>query len=271
MSSNVDQDTDTLKRSVASIAYDEISDRIASGQFGSNERLTEAQLVKELGVSRGAVREAMSKLHADGLIEIELNKGAIVRAITRKDMSDFLQVRGMYDSFAARRAAERVDEPGTREEVRRVIGECEALMKRPSPEGIIQNDTSFHSAIMELSGNAIMAAEWRRLRRSRYRLGFLRSLSEEEIQVSLEQHRETLYAILDGDADKAAEFAARHVRLTNSRIQRLSDEKFDAIFNNVQLDAASSDTPLKAEPKRTKARTKSARAATGTKRAARTA
>ena len=224
-------DTDSIKRSVATIAYDAISDRIASGEFGANERLTEAQFVKELQVSRGAVREAMSKLAADGLIEIELNKGAIVRAISRKDMADFLQVRGIYEAFAARRAAERIDEPGTRETVHDVLADCDALLANPVSEGMIHSDTSFHSAIMELSGNAIMAAEWRRLRRSRYRIGFLRSLTAEEIVVSAQQHRDTLYAILDGDPELASATAAKHVRLTNGRIQRLSNEEFDAIFN----------------------------------------
>ena len=224
-------ESELAKRSVASLAYDAISERIASGEFGSNERLTEAQLVAELQVSRGAVREAMSKLAADGLIQIELNKGAVVRPITRKYMADFLQVRALFEGFAARRAAERIAEPGIREAIHEVIEQCNELEANPSAAGMIDNDTAFHSAIMDMSGNSIMAAEWRRLRRSRYRLNFLRSLSPEEVAVSAQQHRETLYAILDGDPELASGFAAKHVRLTNSRIQRLSNEEFDAIFN----------------------------------------
>ncbi len=227
-----DPDADFVRQSVASIAYDAISDRITSGEFGSNDRLTEAELIRELQVSRGAVREAMSKLAADGLIEIELNKGAVVRPITRNDMSDFLQVRSLYESFAAKRAAERINETGVRALAHAVMEECDALIADPTPEGMIRNDTSFHSAIMEMSGNAIMGAEWRRLRRSRYRINFLRSLGREEILVSVTQHRENLLAILDGDAELASNFAAKHVSMTNARIQRLSNQKFDAIFNS---------------------------------------
>lgn len=239
MAPPTDNDPDLVRQSVASIAYDTISERITSGEYGSHERLTEAQLVKELNVSRGAVREAMSKLAADGLIDIELNKGAMVRPISRKDMADFLQVRALYEGFAARRVAERIEEPGVRDAIREVIAECDALLDNPSSEGMIANDTSFHSAIMDLSGNSIMAAEWRRLRRSRYRINFLRSLTPEEIVVSAQQHRENLYAILDGDAELASGFAAKHVRLTNTRIQRLSNEEFDAIFNSPGLKSRS--------------------------------
>jgi DNA-binding GntR family transcriptional regulator len=146
-------------------------------------------------------------------------------------MADFLQVRALFEGFAARRAAERIAEPGIREAIHEVIEQCSALEANPTPAGMIDNDTAFHSAIMDMSGNSIMAAEWRRLRRSRYRLNFLRSLTAEEIVVSTQQHREALYAILDGDPELASGFAAKHVRLTNSRIQRLSNEEFDAIFN----------------------------------------
>ena len=226
-----DTEDDIVKRSVASIVYDKISERIISGQIGANQRLTEAQLVKDLGVSRGAIREAISKLAADGLLEINLNRGAIVRPISRQDMSDFLQVRSLYESFAARRVAERINEPGIRDAVHAVIEECNALVENPSSEGMIVNDTSFHEALMNLCGNAIMAAEWRRLRGSRYRLNFLRSLAPEAVTTSAQQHREVLFAILDGDFELASGFAAKHVRMTNSRIQRLSNQEFDAIFN----------------------------------------
>lgn len=224
-------DDDDAKRSVASLVYDRISARITSGDFGANERLTEAELVKELGVSRGAVREAMSKLAADGLIEIELNKGAIVQAITRKDMSDFLQVRALYESFAARLAAKRIDEPGSRELVHSVIEDYGALIDNPNSDALVDVDARYHSVIMDLSGNGIMAAEWRRLRRSRYRVAYIRSLTQAEIIEAAERDRETLYAILDGDAELAASCAERNVTMTNRRIQRLPNEQFDAIFN----------------------------------------
>ncbi len=228
---------EAAKRSVASIAYERISERITSGEFAANERLTEAELVKELGVSRGAIREAMSKLAADGLIEIELNKGAVVRAITRKDMADFLEVRALHESFAARRAAERINEPGLREMVHDVIEECNALAENPTPEGLVELDTNFKTTLMELSGNNLMASDWRRISRSRYRISYLLTRTLEEIVESAQQDRETLFAILDGDAELASAAAAKHVRLTNSRIQRLTNEQFDLLFNSARKPA----------------------------------
>lgn len=224
-------DSDVVRQSVADLAYDAISDRIASGELGALERITEARIVEEFGVSRGAAREALSKLAADGLVSFEIYKGAVVRALSRKDLADFLEVRGVFEAFAAQRSAERINEPGTRESIHAVLEECAALEANPTPDGMINNDSSFHSAIMDLSGNSILAAEWRRLRRSRYRIRFLKSLTLKEIKESASQHREVLHAIVDGDANLAGALAAKHVRMTNSRIQRLSNDKFNAMFN----------------------------------------
>lgn len=236
-------DEDSAKRSVASLAYDRICDRITSGEIGANERLSEAELVKELGVSRGVIREAMSKLAADGLIEIELNRGAVVRSTSRKDMADFLEVRALNEAFAARRAAERINEPGSRELIHNVIEECDALIENPTADGLLELDTSFHSTIMELSGNGIMASEWRRMRRSRNRIGYILSRPPEEVVESAQLYRETLFTVLDGEAEAARDSAARHVRLTNSRIQRLTNEQFDILFNSARKRRAPTERP----------------------------
>ncbi|MDX9875242.1 MAG: GntR family transcriptional regulator [Spongiibacteraceae bacterium] len=219
-----------VKRSVVERAYDIISERITSGHFAANERLTEARLTEEIGVGRGAVREVMNKLAADGLIELVPNRGAVVRAVTRKDMADFFQVRGLFESFAARRAAERINEPGSRELVLGLIDEIDELERNMDLKLFAEHDSHFHGGLMDLSGNEIMAAEWRRLRRSRFRIAFLHSLSEDEIRVSLKEHRTILLAILSGESEMAADLGWRHVRLTSGRVQRMSNQEFEAIF-----------------------------------------
>lgn len=221
-----------LRQSVSSLAYDEIAERIASGHLAARQRLTEAQLVRELGVSRGAVREALNRLAADGLVDLELNKGAIVREISRQDLADFLQVRALFESFAARRAAERINEPGARDIAQNLLGHCRMLEAAPTSDGVTENDTLYHDALMSLSGNALMAAEWRRMRRSRYRIGFLHSLDQREILDAVRRHREIFEAIQVGDAEQASDLAGKNVRLVNSTIQRLDNEMFERIFNS---------------------------------------
>jgi DNA-binding GntR family transcriptional regulator len=254
MSRAPQEENDIVRQSVADLAYDEIAERIAHGEYGARERITEARIIEEFNVSRGAAREALSKLAADGLVSLEIYKGAVVRALSRKDLADFLEVRAVFEAFAAQRAAERINEPEARDKVHAILTECDLVDANPTPAGMVENDTSFHAAIMELSGNSILAAEWRRLRRSRYRIRFLRSLTTKEIKESIAQHRDVLLAIVDGDAALASAIASKHVRMVNSRIQRLSNDKFDELFNppaqRLPKDKADTAAPAKREIKR---------------------
>ncbi|KKW92025.1 MULTISPECIES: GntR family transcriptional regulator [Sphingobium] len=231
MSQNPANEDGDIRKTVADMAYDAIAERIASAEYGALERITEARIVEEFGVSRGAAREALSRLAADGLVVLEIYKGAVVRAISRKDMADFLDVRGLFEAYAAQRSAGRINEEGARERVHEVLEHCRQLEEAPTSDGMVENDTLYHSTIMDLSGNSILPAEWRRLRRSRYRIRFIESLNRDEILETTAQTRDILHAILDGDTELAAELATRHIRLVNSRIQRMPTEQFDAIFN----------------------------------------
>lgn len=219
------------RKSAVGVVYDAIVDSVVTGQLGGNERLTEARLSGELGVGRGAVREAMNKLAADGVIELIPNKGAVVRVVTRKDVSDFFQVRGIFESFAARRAAQRINESGVRELALDLVDEIERIKAHPDREAFVAHDENFHAGIMDSSDNSILAAEWRRLRRSRHRTSFLQRLTEEQILVSLDQHLGILKAILAGDDAAAAELGWRHVGLTSGRVQNLPNKEFTDIYS----------------------------------------
>lgn len=59
---------------------------IVRGRYAPGQRLIEADLTDELGVSRGPLREAMRRLSADDLLEIVPNRGAIVRRLSLREM-----------------------------------------------------------------------------------------------------------------------------------------------------------------------------------------
>ena len=69
--------------------YDHLKLEILTGKLGSGSRLAEIALAKRLGVSRTPVREAVQRLAQDGLVEIEANKGAKVRAVNATEVEQF--------------------------------------------------------------------------------------------------------------------------------------------------------------------------------------
>lgn len=91
-------------------AYEALRDKILSGEYRPNQRLTEAQVVKELGISRSHVRNAFQRLSFDGLIDLQPNQGAAVSDVTLDDILDIFVAREALELEAYRRAFARLDD-----------------------------------------------------------------------------------------------------------------------------------------------------------------
>ena len=80
---------------------------LLSGEYKSGQELSLTGIAAELGVSRTPVREAFQTLAAEGLIELRMNKGAIVKSIDQKFISDHYDMRILLECEAVARAARR--------------------------------------------------------------------------------------------------------------------------------------------------------------------
>lgn len=78
-----------------------------SGEYKSGDELSLTEIAERLGVSRTPVREAFQTLESEGLIELRMNKGAIIKPIDEKYITDHYEMRILLESEAAKRAAER--------------------------------------------------------------------------------------------------------------------------------------------------------------------
>jgi DNA-binding GntR family transcriptional regulator len=147
--------------------------------------LIEEQLAERLGVSRTPVRQALTMLEAEGLVEIAPNRGATVCSFSLEDVWDIYDLRAVLEGHAARRAAGRME--------RRELNQ------------------EFHGTIVEASRN-------KRLERLINRTveiplmfkAFFWYTSHERI-ISNHYHRQILKALEKGDADRAEIIMREHV------------------------------------------------------------
>src|SRR5438477_5164566 len=113
--------------SKAEQAYRRLAESIISGAYGPNQRLTEAELSHALSVSRTTLRMVLGRLQQEGLVELELNRGARVRAFSRNEAIELLRIREVLEGLSTRLAAERA----TARELTRltdVVGEMDQAM-----------------------------------------------------------------------------------------------------------------------------------------------
>src|SRR5215831_7980147 len=85
---------------------------VFSGEIAPGDRLPEVELAERLGVSRTPLRMALQTLAHEGLLEALSGGGFVVRAFSRSDVSDAIELRGVLEGTAARFAAERLADPG---------------------------------------------------------------------------------------------------------------------------------------------------------------
>src|ERR1700736_5948818 len=103
-------------------AYRRLREAIVSGRFHPNERLVEATVATRLGVGRTAVRAALVRLDQEGLVTLEVNRGARVRLISDREALEIEEVRATLEAMLGGRAATRATAANLRE-LRQVIVE----------------------------------------------------------------------------------------------------------------------------------------------------
>ena len=90
------------QESTPAIIADKLRQAIGHGELKPGAQLGEAELARKFGVSRGPVREAMSRLTQEGLLVPIRNRGLFVREMTADDIRDMYLAREAIERAAAR-------------------------------------------------------------------------------------------------------------------------------------------------------------------------
>jgi DNA-binding GntR family transcriptional regulator len=194
----------TVAHIVDSVRCDILARRLAPG-----ERLIESALTKRFSVSRGPVREALRRLAAEGLIEHEPHRGAVVRRLSPRDITELFQIRIEMEALAARLAAQSPDRPARArfiEEIAMIFAEAPRRM-----EAYLDENAAFHAAVLRLAGNRQLQELSARLRLPLIMEQVGDALTVDAMRASVRKHRAIAKAIVDADGAAAAAAARAHL------------------------------------------------------------
>ncbi|AIY01861.1 Transcriptional regulator, GntR family [Arthrobacter sp. PAMC 25486] len=145
-----------------------LSHAISSGMWAVNERIpSEQELMKELGVSRGTLREAIKSLAHVGMLEVLRGDGTYVRAtseiagatqklIGRHGNQHVVEVRLALDTQAARLAALNATD-AQKGEMRALLADRRRAWEAKDVAGWVAHDWEFHLAVARASANPLLA------------------------------------------------------------------------------------------------------------------
>lgn len=192
-------------------AYQALREDIVEWRLLPGQLLGEVEQSERFGISRTPVREALSRLTADGLAEPHRGRGVVVSQVSLEDVRALFELREALDCRAARLAARRRD-PQVFEGL---AAELEAAAA-PGAErgGYYELVERMDRAIDEAAGNTYLASAQRSLRLHLARVRKLSRTNPDRLVRAAAEHAQIARAIAAG-AEELAEAATR-VHLANS-------------------------------------------------------
>ncbi len=215
MTSQTTAKTHTLR------ALIELRQRILGGTITGGTRLLEVALAEDLEISRTPVREAMSRLAEEGLLERAPGGGFAVRSFAFSDVVDTIELRGLLEGTAARLAAERGASQALLVQISATVDRLDNCFG-PSDHDVdfalySELNTEFHLLLSRLSGSAVIEREIERVTRLPFASpsAFLTNLGRldrygKTLVTAQEQHRAIVDAISRREGGRAEALAREH-------------------------------------------------------------
>jgi DNA-binding GntR family transcriptional regulator len=210
----LDHTIPTLGERVADL----LRERIVGGVFPSGIRLVEAEIARQLRISRGPVREAMAMLRAEGLVRDEPRRGSIVAELSVEDIDEIHDLRAALEGYAARGIVERADAAALAR-LRELYEEMSRHTRSGDRARYAQSVMTFHGELCRLSGNSRLYQTWSGIS---WILGAMLRLEvatgEEPLESLLTEHQQLLAAIESRDPERAFVACQRHMQQATIRV-----------------------------------------------------
>lgn len=183
----------------------DLREKIADGLLPQGGKLIEQDLAREFGVSRSMIREVLADLESQGLVAKQPKKGTLIRRVDSESLLEIMEIREVLEGLAARLAAQK-SKPSDWRDLEKEFGEpFDQIVKNLDFEKYLDLITAFRNRMVEAAQNEELAklinGLYAKIRIVQRRIVILPG----RIQQAIEEHREVLKAIMEGDPDRAEE------------------------------------------------------------------
>jgi len=145
----------TKKELKSAKAYGALKAMVSVYRFQPGVRINVEKLVRELGVSRVPVWEAIRRLEQEGLLQTIPNRGVFMVEMTLERAFELFQVRGALERLAGRLAAENVDKRSL-EKLEKCLSQQVEAVQKGDVIAYSELDYQFHSLVYKMSGNFVL-------------------------------------------------------------------------------------------------------------------
>lgn len=202
------------------VVLERLRDAIVDGRFKPGERLVERVLCEELGVSRTVVRESLRYLNAEGLVDLQPNRGPVVSRLTWSDAQQIYDIRRMLETAAAADCARNMT-PALNRRLEAALRALNATAQNQAPGALFRAATQFYALMFEGAGHTIA---WEIVQRLNSRISRLRvmTLTSTDREAPGHEHMQRICDALGAsDPDAARAAVERHLADAKATAQKL--------------------------------------------------
>lgn len=212
--------------SATDFVYERLRRLIASGRFAGGTLLVEDEVARALHVSRTPVHDALRRLWAEGLVDVEPRRRARVSAVGPRDIAQLYTIRGCLECIAVEDAARRITAAAVKR-LEKHAAAMEDIARNLTPARLrdfTEANTRFHDEILAAAQNRWLEQA---LRPVHGRLlgpvnalailppdqvaGVRHDLLVRNLELNCRQHREIIEALRRGDPALAGAAMRLHV------------------------------------------------------------
>jgi DNA-binding GntR family transcriptional regulator len=209
----------THKQLWESIA-DELREEILDTRLPAGTRLVETELADRFGVSRGPIRDALTALAREGLVDDLPRRGTFVASLSEHDLEEVYWLRRAIEEAAVRLAIAR----GTDEQIAEMydrLAETEDAYERGDLPAAWEADMAFHRSYCRMSENGRLVALFEDLASQTVLLMRTALLKRASLAWTppVELHRHIADAIRSRDEECAVRAVAEHFQYTHHRLE----------------------------------------------------
>jgi DNA-binding GntR family transcriptional regulator len=202
---------------------DPLRNAILFGQIPVGERILEAVIADQMGVSRVPVREALLQLEHEGLVVSAPHRGTVVIAVDEDEVEILYQLRADLEGFAVKSLMER----GTNnlvEPLQKLVDQMRAAADQGRLIELAETDLEFHRLLVSQSGYRTLSRVWSSMdgpiRARLYRSHRTGPFHDEVIDYTSRSHQPVVDAIASGDHDRAVEAIKTHILETRRLMEK---------------------------------------------------
>ena len=192
--------------SLANRAFLEIRKKILSNQLPPNTRLKEDDWAKKVGVSRMAVREALTRLLGEGLVVLGQKGGYYIKPLIASRVHEIRELREVLELGAVRLAFKKIRKEQF-EVLEKICDDFTTMVKKNYFNGALEADMKFHETLVEYSGNEKLLHVYRSL--FHQKLGKVQIGVDDYDQTDME-HRQIVKALKTKNLPLAEETLIKH-------------------------------------------------------------